>query len=134
MEIIGDKDKLIGLNFRAKEGFSGRIANENFFTFFRDAKIILNNDFIEKFKEKKIIINCETKKETTKFCNFLHFNDFKWANGESLKEGSWTPFYTNIGFISDKNLFDERYIASRRPQGIKVGIPRFLSAGIEINL
>jgi len=42
-------------------------------------------------------------------------------------------FYSNIS-ISVKNLFDERYIASRRPQGIKVGIPRFLSAGIEINL
>lgn len=35
-------------------------------------------------------------------------------------------------YFSVKNLFDERYIASRRPQGIKVGIPRFISAGIEI--
>ena len=41
--------------------------------------------------------------------------------------------YSSV-FISVKNLFDERYIASKRPQGIKVGIPRFLSAGIEINL
>lgn len=40
--------------------------------------------------------------------------------------------YSNV-FVSVKNLSDERYIASRRPQGIKVGIPRFLSAGIEIN-
>jgi Fe(3+) dicitrate transport protein len=37
-------------------------------------------------------------------------------------------------FISIKNLFDERYIASRRPQGIKVGLPRFISAGVEITL
>jgi Fe(3+) dicitrate transport protein len=34
-------------------------------------------------------------------------------------------------FVSFKNLTDERYIASRRPQGIKVGIPRFLTAGID---
>jgi Fe(3+) dicitrate transport protein len=31
---------------------------------------------------------------------------------------------------SVKNLLNERYIASRRPQGIKVGMPRFVSAGI----
>lgn len=37
-------------------------------------------------------------------------------------------------YFSVKNLMDERYIASRRPQGIKVGIPRFISAGIEISL
>lgn len=37
-------------------------------------------------------------------------------------------------YFSVKNLLDERYIASRRPQGIKVGIPRFISAGIELSL
>jgi len=37
-------------------------------------------------------------------------------------------------YFSVKNLFDERYIASRRPQGIKVGIPRFISAGIDLTL
>jgi Fe(3+) dicitrate transport protein len=35
-------------------------------------------------------------------------------------------------YLSVKNLFDERYIASRRPQGIKVGLQRFISAGIEL--
>jgi Fe(3+) dicitrate transport protein len=35
-------------------------------------------------------------------------------------------------YLSVKNLFDERYIASRRPQGIKVGLHRFISAGIEV--
>lgn len=34
-------------------------------------------------------------------------------------------------YLSVKNLSDERYIASRRPQGIKVGIPRFISVGVE---
>ncbi|MBP6827616.1 MAG: TonB-dependent receptor plug domain-containing protein [Saprospiraceae bacterium] len=34
-------------------------------------------------------------------------------------------------FISMKNLGDTRYIASRRPTGIKVGLPRFLAAGVE---
>jgi len=37
-------------------------------------------------------------------------------------------------YFSVKNLTDERYIASRRPQGIKVGIPRFISAGVELSL
>jgi len=37
-------------------------------------------------------------------------------------------------YFSVKNLMDERYIASRRPQGIKVGIPRFISAGVELSL
>lgn len=33
--------------------------------------------------------------------------------------------------LSVKNLLDERYIANRRPQGIRVGIPRFITAGYE---
>lgn len=33
--------------------------------------------------------------------------------------------------LSIKNLTDERYIASRRPQGIRVGLPRFITAGYE---
>lgn len=37
-------------------------------------------------------------------------------------------------FISVKNLLDERYIASRRPQGIKVGIPRQIIAGVDLSL
>lgn len=32
-----------------------------------------------------------------------------------------------------KNLFNERYIASRRPQGIRVGLPRLINAGISYN-
>ncbi|CAN5342176.1 TonB-dependent receptor plug domain-containing protein [soil metagenome] len=35
--------------------------------------------------------------------------------------------------IAVKNLTDERYIVSRRPQGIRVGIPRFITAGVNIN-
>lgn len=37
-------------------------------------------------------------------------------------------------YFAIKNLLDERYIASRRPQGIKVGTPRLISAGIELML
>ena len=33
--------------------------------------------------------------------------------------------------VAIKNLTDERYIATRRPQGIRVGIPRFITAGYE---
>ncbi len=34
--------------------------------------------------------------------------------------------------VSAKNLLDERYISTRRPQGIRVGLPRFITAGIDI--
>ncbi len=34
---------------------------------------------------------------------------------------------------SVKNIFNERYIASRRPQGIKVGMPRFFTIGLNYN-
>jgi len=37
-------------------------------------------------------------------------------------------------YISVKNLLDERYIASRRPQGIKVGLQRFIAVGVELTL
>lgn len=34
--------------------------------------------------------------------------------------------------LSAKNLTDERYVATRRPEGIRVGLPRFITAGFEI--
>jgi Fe(3+) dicitrate transport protein len=34
--------------------------------------------------------------------------------------------------VAVKNLTNERYIASRRPQGIRVGLPRFITVGFEI--
>ena len=34
--------------------------------------------------------------------------------------------------VAVKNLSNERYIATRRPQGIRLGTPRFLMAGIDI--
>lgn len=65
-------------------------------------------------------------------------------NGEIGKIPSYTIFdltlkysldyYNSQIFIAVKNLTDERYIASRRPQGIKVGLPRFISAGFELTL
>jgi Fe(3+) dicitrate transport protein len=42
------------------------------------------------------------------------------------------PWVDQLQFsLSVKNLFDERYIVSRRPQGIRVGLPRFISAGVD---
>jgi Fe(3+) dicitrate transport protein len=35
--------------------------------------------------------------------------------------------------ISVKNLSDKRYISTRRPEGIRVGLPRLITAGFEIN-
>jgi Fe(3+) dicitrate transport protein len=34
--------------------------------------------------------------------------------------------------LSAKNLTDERYMTTRRPEGIRVGLPRFITAGFEI--
>ncbi len=36
--------------------------------------------------------------------------------------------------LSGKNLTDQRYISSRRPEGIRVGLPRFLTAGFSVQL
>ena len=36
--------------------------------------------------------------------------------------------------ISVKYLFDERYIVSRRPQGIRVGLPRFITMGLDLEI
>lgn len=36
--------------------------------------------------------------------------------------------------LSVKNLTDERFISSRRPQGIRVGLPRFVSLGLDWTL
>ncbi|MFA6944729.1 MAG: TonB-dependent receptor [Pedobacter sp.] len=36
--------------------------------------------------------------------------------------------------LSVKNLTDQRYISSRRPEGIRVGLPRLITAGFEIFL
>jgi Fe(3+) dicitrate transport protein len=35
--------------------------------------------------------------------------------------------------ISAKNLTDERYIVTRRPQGIRLGMPRIVTAGIKVD-
>jgi Fe(3+) dicitrate transport protein len=65
------------------------------------------------------------------------------ANGETGLMPSFTIIdFTGRYFISSlnstfylsvKNLSDERYISSRRPQGIKVGLPRLLSAGFDLS-
>lgn len=45
------------------------------------------------------------------------------------------PSFENMALsLSIKNLLDERYIISRRPQGIRVGLPRFISMGIDLEI
>ncbi len=34
--------------------------------------------------------------------------------------------------VAVKNALDERYLASRRPQGIRLGLPRLITAGVEV--
>jgi Fe(3+) dicitrate transport protein len=36
--------------------------------------------------------------------------------------------------VAVKNITNERYIVSRRPQGIRLGLPRFISVGLEFKL
>jgi len=43
----------------------------------------------------------------------------------TLPKGKWSFL------VSAKNLTNERFIATRRPQGIRVNVPRFLSVGVE---
>lgn len=45
------------------------------------------------------------------------------------KVSKWNTAFT----ISVKNITNERYIASRRPQGIRVGLPRWFIVGAEYN-
>ncbi|WP_233248597.1 hypothetical protein, partial [Desulfonatronum sp. SC1] len=41
---------------------------------------------------------------------------------------------SGLGFsFTIKNITNERYIVTRRPQGIRAGLPRFISAGITYN-
>lgn len=43
------------------------------------------------------------------------------------------PQFSNASVnVAVKNLLDERYIVSRRPQGIRVGLPRFVTAGVDL--
>jgi Fe(3+) dicitrate transport protein len=46
----------------------------------------------------------------------------------------WMVSKINTTFsLCVKNISDERYIASRRPQGIRVGMPRMIFGGVKVN-
>ncbi len=47
----------------------------------------------------------------------------------SYKVAHWNSAFN----LSVKNVTDERYISTRRPQGIRVGLPRLVTAGFEFN-
>lgn len=63
------------------------------------------------------------------------------ADGQSGRLDAYTTFDATLAYkvskwnttfnVSVKNITDERYIVSRRPQGIRVGLPRFITAGVE---
>lgn len=49
----------------------------------------------------------------------------------TLGMNGWYKHRSGLGLnFAIKNMTNQRYIASRRPQGIKVGMPRFVSAGL----
>ena len=66
------------------------------------------------------------------------------ANGRSGKIGSRVITDLNLFYqvpkrnlniyLSAKNIGDVRYISTRRPEGIRVGLPRLITAGLEISL
>mgnify|MGYP003859015333 FL=1 len=66
------------------------------------------------------------------------------ANGRSGKIGSRVITDFNLFYqvpkrklsvyIAAKNIGDVRYISTRRPEGIRVGLPRLITAGLEISL
>jgi len=47
----------------------------------------------------------------------------------SYKVARWNSNFN----LSVKNITDERYISTRRPQGVRVGLPRLVTAGFEFN-
>jgi len=66
------------------------------------------------------------------------------ANGRTGQMPSYFVLDCNISYfisainstvnLNIKNLLDERYIASRRPEGIRLGLPRLVTFGLEYNL
>ena len=66
------------------------------------------------------------------------------ANGRSGKIGSRVITDLNLFYqfpkqnisihLAAKNIGDVRYISTRRPEGIRVGLPRLITAGLEISL
>ena len=66
------------------------------------------------------------------------------ANGRSGKIGSRVITDFNLfyqvpkrkisAYIAAKNIGNVRYISTRRPEGIRVGLPRLITAGLEISL
>lgn len=66
------------------------------------------------------------------------------ANGRNGLIQAYTLMDANLYYRSEKlrstfslavkNLTNERYIVSRRPQGIRVGLPRYFMASVQVNL
>lgn len=65
------------------------------------------------------------------------------TNGRTGKLKAYTVADVNVLYhipktkvslnVAVKNISNERYIVSRRPQGIRVGNPRFVSAGVDVS-
>ncbi len=65
------------------------------------------------------------------------------ANGRIGLLDSYTVFDANVAWnfshigttvsLSIKNLTNERYIATRRPQGIRLGLPRMITVGLKVD-
>jgi Fe(3+) dicitrate transport protein len=65
------------------------------------------------------------------------------TNGRTGKLKAYTVADVNVLYhipqtkvslnVAVKNIRNERYIVSRRPQGIRVGNPRFISAGVDVS-
>lgn len=79
----------------------------------------------EQFTDELNTIQPEANGETGKMSSYFVLD----ATGRYLISEINAAIYLSV-----KNILDERYIASRRPQGIKVGLPRLITAGFEVTL
>jgi Fe(3+) dicitrate transport protein len=54
------------------------------------------------------------------------------AYGVTNLSGWWAPTVPVRVVVAVKNVFDATYVASRRPEGIKPGLPRLVQVGMEV--
>lgn len=128
MNIIGDKEKLIGCNMKVVRSIDkiynshshmGEIheiedinSDDNFFydkegysSFdISEVKIVLDDEFIKNFQEKTIVVHCPTIEEAKAFCSWMHNKGLKWnSRKDYLNNTSWDSYKENTCYNRDNN-------------------------------
>jgi Fe(3+) dicitrate transport protein len=104
---------------------------------------VMINSAISYSPEKGIGFKLATNYISSQFSDELN-SVLPSANGRSGKIGSRVITDFNLfyelpkrkvsAYIAAKNIGNVRYISTRRPEGIRVGLPRLITAGLEISL